>query len=181
MRSQILVLTLTLLAASQTLGGEEPAINTKNWRMHPRIVAIRVLYTENQKLRNENKLKAEHKEYDCDTPGESERTVLRDEIGHIRVYLLRAGSEDSAYTAEHHYDSQGRLRFLFVTAGAVNESSLEMRLYFDDRGKFLWRDRKLVAGPGYPFVDPWPEELIVRDAEKAFRAPPREGCTPQKK
>ncbi len=72
--------------------------------------------------------------------------------------------------------TQGRLRFLFVKGGAVNDSAVELRIYFDEEGKRLWEDRKLVKGPGYTFINPWPDELIARDAEKAFRAPPQPGC-----
>lgn len=180
MRALCLGAMLVLTASAAWAG--EPAITAKNWRKHPSIVAVRALYTENEKLERERKLKAERLEISCDGPGmETERVALRDETGHIRQYLLGLGGEDSGYTVEHHYDAQGRLRFLFAKGGAVNGSAMELRIYFDEGGQRLWEDRKRVKGPGYTFINPWPDELLVRDAEKAFKASPGPGCETQTK
>lgn len=55
-------------------------------------------------------------------------------------------------------------------------SPLELRSSFDERGQRLWEDRKLVKGEGHTFINPWPDDLVVREPEKAFQGPPREGC-----
>jgi hypothetical protein len=177
MHSRALLLTVAVLTVRVAFAGEAEAITRKNWRTHPRIVAVRDIYTENEKLQREKKLKSERKQYSCDSiSSETERTALRDGNGRIRKYITGMGGEDSVYTVEHHYDAQGRLRFLFVKAGAVNDSRMELRIYFDEGGERLWEDRKLVKGPGYTFINPWPDDLLVRDAEKAFQAPPERGC-----
>ncbi|HEX8703453.1 MAG TPA: hypothetical protein VF815_31745 [Myxococcaceae bacterium] len=179
MDARALLVTVLVLIASTTAKAE-PVITRKNWRTHPRLAAVRALYSENEKLEREHKLKAERLEFSCDGPGmETERTALRDGAGRVRQYLTRMGGEDSAYTAEHHYDGQGRLRFLFVKGGAVNGSALELRIYFDEAGERLWEDRQLVKGPGYTFINPWPDDLLVRDAGKALQAPPEPGCEQQ--
>jgi hypothetical protein len=170
MHARVLLL-LALLTAHAAWADDSAPINKKNWLKHPLIVAVREVYAENEKLQREHKLKTEKKDYGCESErlGDT-RTALRDEAGRIRKYIAAMGSSDSMYTVEHHYDAQKRLRFLFVMAGAVNDSLLELRIYFDESGKRIWEDRKLVKGPGWSFVNPWPEDLIVRDAEKTFQS-----------
>jgi len=76
MNARALVVAALVLTANAVAHGE-PDITRKDWRTHPRIEAVRAIYTENVKLEREHKLKAERLEFSCDGPGmETERIAL---------------------------------------------------------------------------------------------------------
>ncbi|MFE8596320.1 hypothetical protein [Archangium violaceum] len=146
-------------------------VTKKNWHNHPAIVDIRKLFQE-----NEAELKAGNfvtKELPaCELPSrQMERTAFIDAQGRIRKFVVNGGSDDSAYRLEHHYDEKGRLRFAFGRTGAVNDTTVEHRLYYSEGGKLLWHDRK-QRGPGYPFLMDWPQKYVVRDAAKELGVQP---------
>jgi hypothetical protein len=167
-----------LVGAQAALGAEpgppspaatrDTAITQKNWRSHPRIVAIRALVEVNEGAAKSGRLRREKKRV-CEPEERSfvaDRVAFRDANGRIRKYVSSEGTDDSAYTMEHHYDEQGRLRFAFGTSGAVNGARVEYRLYFSEDGGLLWQDRR-ETGPGYTFTSDFPEEWLVRDPGKA--------------
>jgi hypothetical protein len=165
------MITILLVAASLAAGPGDP-ITRKNWANHPKIAEIRALVQQNEEALKAGKLKHEERK-DCDMEGagtESE-AVDRDAAGVIRKYVHEAGSDDSAYRAEAHYDEKGRLRFVFAHRGAVNDSSGEFRMYFGEDGKRLWKDVK-EKGPGYTWMKDFPEAWVVKDPEKAWKNPP---------
>ena len=86
--------------------------------------------------------------------------MASDSRGRVRFYQSDAGSDDSALKTEHYYDEAGRLRFVFISGGAVNGSHLEHRIYFDEAGKRLWEEHTYTEGPGYTFPEIWPDERL---------------------
>ena len=159
-----------------------PPIAEKSWRQHPAVVAIRSIVASNEAAIASGALRRDAKRV-CgedssgsgvdERPFASDRVVFRDSTGRIRKYVASEGTDDSAYTVEHHFDARGRLRFVFARAGAANDAVVEHRLYFDEAGRLLWKDRQ-ETGPGYTFLDDFPEGHISRDAEKAWNDP--SGC-----
>lgn len=90
----------------------------------------------------------------------------------MRRYEKQAGSEDSSLTWQHYYDDSGRLRFVFISGGAVNGARLEHRIYFDESGQRAWESHQYLKGPHYSFPKVWPDEQLQKvDPAKAFSAP----------
>jgi hypothetical protein len=54
-----------------------------------------------------------------------------------------------------------------VTVYAANGTREQHRVYYDESGNIIWRNRKLLKGPGY-FQPPDIEELPKEDPAKAF-------------
>lgn len=92
-------------------------------------------------------------------------TMDRDSAGTIRRLRWSGGTADHAETHSYFYDAMGRLRFAYVTLGAVNGTQSEERVYFTGAGDVVRRVRRLVRGPGYP-SDP---VVGVRDPEAWLR------------
>lgn len=107
----------------------------------------------------------------CEPYQDASRTIYASVSGVPRLYEHQAGSDDSAITWAFYYDSQARLRFVFITGGAVNGTSIEHRMWFAEDGRRLKEEHKLVNGPGYTFPDYWADEDIVWKPEEAFSAP----------
>lgn len=145
-------------------------ITAKNWLTHPEIKKIRSVYQEVTGLLKVGGLRREIRRFEYCDPNEGNlRERYTDASGVVRKYVLGGGSDDSSVTLEHTYDSQGRLRFVLVQAGAVNGSQYLYRIYFNEQGKRIWENRKLVSGPGYPFGKTWPDGAIVRTPNQAFK------------
>lgn len=143
-------------------------ITASNWATHPKIKEIRAIYLEVAKLRSQNKLQKASKSFAYCPALDLERTLLTDARGVVRFYESSGGSDDSAATLEHTYDAWGRLRFVLVKAGAVNDTHTEYRYYLSQTGTLLWKDQR-IEGQGYPFADF--REYFAFDAKKAFAAP----------
>ena len=122
----------------------DPPITTQNWRNHPQIQAVRMVYQEVQASLPKLSPQVRETEF-C------KRTLYSDSQGVVWLYRVEGGSDDSVQTRSYYYDPQGKLRFLLVQAGAVNGTSLEVRRYWDAAGKKLWEEHRLLKGPGYPF------------------------------
>ena len=63
------------------------------------------------------------------------------------------------------------MRFVLATAGAVNGTVIEYRIYLSKLGKRLWEERRDLKGPGYAF----PAQLPVEKPMQAFYA--KDPCT----
>ncbi len=139
-----------------------------------RIGAIRMLYQAVRAGMQNGSLRTTTWVFDYCRPGEDTRRVLvTDPRGRARMYRYDTGSEDASLALEHYYDEAGRLRFVFIRAGAVNGSVLEHRIYFDERLRRIRELHTYVAGPGYSWPAVWPlEQLQVSDPARAFRAKP---------
>ncbi|NJK43318.1 MAG: hypothetical protein HC933_02825 [Pleurocapsa sp. SU_196_0] len=159
-----LIPLLTCVAAAQ-------AITAKNWLNHPAILEVRGMYTAVNALVAGKKLKLESRRFSYCPSWDLERTKYTDSRGIVRRYVKAGGSEDSAVTLEHTYDSSARLRFVLVTAGAVNDTREEWRFYFGANGKRLWLDRRRT-GPGYTFAEKDFVNAFVLEPRKAFVAAP---------
>jgi hypothetical protein len=157
-----LILALASIAAAQT-------ITAKNWQNHPAILEVRGIYTATNALITAKKLKFEVKTFGYCPSWDLERKRFSDARGIVRRYVKAGGSEDSAVTLEHTYDSSGKLRFVLVTAGAVNDTHEEWRFYFSAAGKRLWTDRR-QTGPGYTFSEDDFVKEFVLEPKKAFVA-----------
>jgi hypothetical protein len=155
---------------SRLLFQETDEITKVNWQQHPKIKAIRAI-VQSVKTGLSNKsftIKKRAFEY-CEPYEDTARTIATDSKGMVRFYQNEGGSDDSSLTWEHYYDEGGRLRFVFITGGAVNGSKLEHRIYFDETGKRIWEDQVYKKGPGYTFPEVWPDEqLQITDAATKF-------------
>jgi len=169
------------LVAAPAAHAGEPAttqpptpITKNNWRSHPSIRAIRSLVEKNEAAIDGRKWHREDKNVcsNRNRPFAIDVRVFRDERGGIRKYVKLSGTDDSAYTLEHHFDDRGRLRFALATAGAVNLSHETYRLYFGEDGSEIWRYVS-SSGPGYTFMRPpkFPDAMLVRDPVKDLAAP----------
>lgn len=159
-----LLLGLLCVAHAQT-------ITAKNWQSHPAILEIRAVYADVNALIAQKKLKLEVKTFDYCPSWDLERKKYASTNGIVRRYVKAGGGDDSAVTLDHTYDGLGRLRFVFVAAGAVNDTKLEQRWYFDVNGKQLWVDRR-QTGTGYAFADADFRREMVFNPKKAFAAAP---------
>lgn len=151
----------------QESGGE---VTKANWQQHPKIKAIRAVVqsVNNGMSRRSFTVKKRVFEY-CEPYEDTERMIATDQRGRTRFYKNAGGSEDSSLKWEHYYDETGRLRFVFITGGAVNGSELEHRIYFDEAGKRIWEEHTYKKGPGYTFPEVWPDEqLQISDAATKF-------------
>ena len=145
-------------------GGE---VTKANWRQHPKIKEVRSIYQAVNSGRKRLRMKKRSFEY-CEPYEDSVRMIGADASGRVRFYQKEGGSEDSSLKFEHYYDESGRLRFVFITGGAVSGSKLEHRIYFDADGKRIWEEHSATA-PGYTWPEVWPdEELQVNDPEAKF-------------
>lgn len=151
----------------QETGGE---ITKANWQQHPKIKAIRAIVQSVKTGMAGKTLTTKKRTFEYCEPGEdTTRMIAMDSSGHTRFYQSEGGSEDSSLKFEQYYDEGGRLRFVFITAGAVNGSALEHRIYFDEMGKRIWEEQTLKKGPGYTWPEVWPDDqLQISDAGVKF-------------
>jgi hypothetical protein len=166
--SLIAILGLTTLPAS---GYGDECITSKNWDNHPKIVEIRKIYRSVRKAIDRKQLQRHVREFEYCEPYEDTLRVLHvDHQGTVRNYYFSGGSDDSAVQRDLYYDENGRLRFAFIQAAAINGTRIEHRVYFSADGKKLWEIQRLLEGPGYTFPTEWPENDLTRDPKKAFEA-----------
>lgn len=163
---------VSFVNASFASGQQSDRITQANWQRHPKIRAVRlVVQSVNARLKK-GALKTSKREFEyCEPYEDTFRQLAVDSKGMVRRYEKRGGSEDSSLTWQHYYDDSGRLRFVFITGGAVNGAQLEHRIYFDESGQRIWETHKYVKGPGYTFPEIWPDEQLQKsDPAQAFAA-----------
>lgn len=118
------------------------------------IGAVRAVYQEVEQEISAKRLARLDSTVHCDGDGSAlEVTVWRDRDGRVRQLTWEGGSDDHAETRRFYYDSAGRLRFVFVTLGAVNRTHEEERVWYASDRRILRRTKRLVHGPGYPVPD----------------------------
>jgi hypothetical protein len=145
-------------SVSQEAGGE---ITKANWQQHPKIKQVRAIVQSVNAGMSRKSLMVRKRAFEyCEPYEDTARTIATDAKGRVRFYVNEGGSDDSSLKWEHYYDEMGRLRFVFITGGAVNGSQLEHRIYFDENGKRLWEDHTYKKGPGYTFPEVWPDEQL---------------------
>lgn len=143
-------------------------ITKANWRQHPKIKDVRSIVQAIDAEISQGAFKTSEREFEVCAKGY--HTLLRkavDEKGVVRRYETHGGSEDHALKFQQYYDETGRLRFAFIEGGAVNDTHIEDRIYFDEAGKRLWEDYKL-KGPGYPSFYFSDKQLNMTGAAKSF-------------
>jgi hypothetical protein len=157
-------------------GEEEPSIKSmppsgevKNPENDPAIVKIRTMVQEIEKEIDSKKITMTQRSFPyCIPYQDTNRRLYQNEKKLVVKYIKEGGSDDSARTVNCYYDNKERIRFVFITAGAVNGSQLEHRIYFDETGQRLWETQKYTDGPGYTFPDIWEDEDLVFDPRKEF-------------
>lgn len=165
MRNTLLIIIALFLG----FGAQAGKITEKNWKQNPEIIQVRKIVEANQKLKK-NWKKLDRVWNYCEPGVDTQRILYTDGKNIGRIYSNSGGSDDSSVNLESHYDENGKLRFVFITGGAVNGSKLEHRIYFRANGDRFWELQKYVTGPGYTFPDPWPQDQIVTDPLTAFEA-----------
>jgi len=138
-----------------------------------KVRAARAVFREVVAKRESNSLEAHARTFEfCELYHDGSRVLLLESSGAPRYYQRGAGSGDSSVTWSHYYDIAGRLRFVLISAGAVNGTHVLHRIWFDETGERVREEQKRVEGPGYPFPgSPWPDEDLVRDPKAAFESP----------
>jgi len=151
MRTSILLIP-TLLALAPALQAQARTSESER-----EIAAARAVYQDVLRAASSGQLARRDSTIGC-SPDDLEEEVTRwiDSAGRIRQLTWVAGSDDHAETHRFYYDGSGRLRFIFVSRGAVNGTQQEERVYYAADGRLLRRRRTLVEGPGYPFAEAQP-------------------------
>jgi len=127
---------LTVLPTPYALGAQP--ITASNWQQHPAIVEIRTIYQEVRQAEATGRLHKLQRTFEyCRSYEDTERVLYLDSGGVVRSYHYSGGSEDSTAQHAHYYDRHGKLRFVFVKAGAANGTGLEHRVYLSEAGKLV--------------------------------------------
>lgn len=170
--SSISQMAASFAIASPNLTRQETGVEVtrSNWQQHPKIKAIRAIVQSIKTGMNRKSLTTKKRVFEyCEPGADTVRLIATDSGGRARFYQNEGGSEDSSRKLEHYYDTDGRLRFVFITGGAVNGTQLEHRIYFDETGKRIWEEQTFKKGPGYTFPQVWPdEELQITEAVGKF-------------
>lgn len=162
-----LVLFSSAMVRTASAGGPD-GINASNWISHPKIVEIRALYSEIEDALQGGALEQKTRIFDYTEPYlPTVKTIAFGKDMVARKYSEQAGSDDSATTTSFYYDSQKRLRFVFITGGSVSGAHLEHRIYFNEAQQRIWEIQKYLKG-SYYFPEVWPKSAIVLDPWKAF-------------
>jgi len=147
------------MLATPAAQAAEP-VSASNWRRHPDIAEIRVIYREIRRAETAGSLRSLRR--DCGS--HDTRTLYLDARGAVRSYYFAGASDDSGSQHAFYYDEAGRLRFVFMKAEAPwVRSTLERRIYLSKDGKRLWGEER-HKGPGYTF----PETVLVNNPEQGF-------------
>lgn len=110
---------------------------------------VKALFAEVEAAVTAKALKTETLQ-DCSGDERWEVEVFRDASGVVRKLERAEGSEDHLQTVTSYYDVSGRLRFVFLKAGAVPDGHVEARWWLDERGKVIKQKRKTWGeGPTY--------------------------------
>jgi hypothetical protein len=168
----VVLAVIGLPAFTPSVSQESEKITAANWRQHPKIKAVREMVAAVDGGMKKGILKASTRRFEyCEPYEDTVRRRVVDSRGVVRRYDREGGSEDSSLTLRHYYDPQGRLRFVFITGGAVNGAQLEHRIYFDENAERIWEEHKYPKGPEYSFPEVWPDEHLQKsDPAKAFAA-----------
>lgn len=139
-----------------------PALSTQ-------MVAVDGIKNKIDDLIKNGTLRESKKEFGYTVPYEPTlKAIFVDQTGKVRKYVQEAGSDDSALQSHYYYDESLRLRFVFITGGAVNGSELEHTVYYNENGERISESHRYTKGPGYTFPEKWPENEIVLDPIKEF-------------
>jgi len=160
-----------LIAACLTSALMAAAITERNWLNHPKIREVRRIYNKIQAAKKKGRLRVEKKTYPyCHPPTDQKRVLYRDSRGNVAQLTVHRGSDDSATSIENYYDTNSKLRFVFITGGAVNGTQFSHRVYLSKSKKIIWEKYKKLKGPGYPFPRKWPKSNLIHAPAKYMRS-----------
>ena len=167
---------LSRAAEARVLGQGTEAITEKNWRQHPKIVAIRRIVSSVDAGLKQGSFKISQRKFECGG-GPLLRRIARDAKGGVAWYEDYGYGEsgDASRDDHYYYDHSGHLRFVLIIIAAVNGSRQQLRAYFDESGKFLKQTYRDVKGPGY-FYPAHVEELVKKGPVREFASDAEEGC-----
>jgi hypothetical protein len=108
----------------------------------------------------------------CQPYGIVGRYIARDASDRVRMYEERGGSDNSDRRIRRYYTEAGQLRFVAIHDKARGGGELEQKVYFDEAGKRLWVDNKVIGAPEDNFPSNYPDDvLVIEKPDKAFAAP----------
>lgn len=167
---------VSLSIAARSLDRKPETITEKNWRQHPKIVAIRKIVSAVDAGLKQGSFKISQRKFECGS-GTLLRRIARDAKG-VVIWYQDSGygeSGDASRDDRLYYDHSGHLRFVLIFINAVNGTRQQLRAYFDESGKLLKQTYRLVKGPGY-FYPTNVEERAKQDPTKEFASDAEEGC-----
>lgn len=171
-------LALIFLLPPVSRSQDTKKITEANWQQHPEIRAIRRIVRSVDASLKQGNYKIARREFEvCPNQYFTVRRIARDSKGVVAWYEDYFEYEDGSYNFHYYYDHVGRLRFILAFARAANGTREELRIYFDETGKRLWKIDKLLKGWGCPgcfsgYSDS--DEGLAFDPAKAFAND--EGC-----
>ncbi len=128
---------------------QETEITEANWQRHPKIRAIRRIVSSVNAGLKKGTFKTAQRKFECGT-GLEVRRIARTSKGVAVWYEDYSEGQDASWDFHHYYDPAGRLRFVFAFARSANGTREQLRIYFDEAGKRLWKTDKLLKGRGCP-------------------------------
>lgn len=162
---------LFILFSQYSIAYAQDSINEKNWVNHPAIKEVRTIVNGVHDAIQNGELKRHQKTYEyCSPNHDTLRMKYEDKEGKVMQYMFSGGTEDSAADFIHYYDGSGTVRFILKKAAAVNGTEIEVRIYFDERGKKIWTNIKTFKGAGWPGASELSDDVVVREPKKAFIA-----------
>ena len=175
-KSAAVSLDIADAAAAHAPGQKSEAITDKNWRQHPKIVAIRKIVGAVDAGLKQGSLKISQRKFECGN-GPLLRRIARDAKGVVAWYEDYGYGESGDASADnrYYYDHSGHLRFVLIIIAAVNGTRQQLRAYFDESGKLLKQTHRRVRGPGY-FYPTNVEERVKQDPAREFASAAEEGC-----
>lgn len=156
-------LLLLLLVAAPPPG----AVTAKNWQQHPRIVEARAVYEEVRDARKTGALTERVRRATDDCWDWYLLRMATDTSSTVRFFYRAGGGQDSVHQHALYYDRAGKLRFALLAGGAVGDSSIETRIWFDAAGKEVYRTNAL-KGPGWTWLSGDPK-MLIRDPRARFQ------------
>jgi hypothetical protein len=131
--------------------GQGREITAANWERNPQIIAIRgIVGPINAGLKSGAYKTSEREFNNCEGQFFVIRRIARDSRGAVAWYEDYLEGEDATWDFQYYYDSAGRLRFVFAMARSTNGTREQLRIYFDETAKRLWKNDKFLKGPGCP-------------------------------
>jgi putative ubiquitin-RnfH superfamily antitoxin RatB of RatAB toxin-antitoxin module len=144
-----IVIAVVLPFSFVEVGLAQGGVTARNFAHHPAIAEVRkVVRTVDAHI---GTFSARRDSVECDGGRiQLVATLFADTRDTVRKYHVEGGSDDSAGEITYWYDAQGIVRFAFAVTNAVNGTRREDRIYYDARGREIYRTSRELAGPGYP-------------------------------
>lgn len=135
-----------------TFSSQETKITAANWQQNPKIIEIRELVTSTDAELKKRAYKISERRLQYCRDGElfTVRRIARDAKGAVPWYEHYSEGQDESWDFHYYYDGAGRLRFVLADARSANGTREQLRVYFDEAGKRLWKTEKLLKGTGCP-------------------------------